>query len=154
MPRRGPRGAFRRAQRERDVFRAELFFAAERFRVDFFAVDLRVDDLRAEDFRAVDFLADDFFAVDFFAVDFFAAERLRVDFFAPVRLLGTFAPFSRASERPIAIACLRLETLPPWPALPRFSVPLLRRRIALSTDLPAALPYFRPPDFFAAMSPP
>jgi hypothetical protein len=30
-----------------------------------------------------------------------------------LRLLGTFAPFSRASESPIAIACLRLVTLPP-----------------------------------------
>jgi hypothetical protein len=28
-------------------------------------------------------------------------------------LLGTFAPFLRASDNPIAIACLRLVTLPP-----------------------------------------
>jgi len=27
--------------------------------------------------------------------------------------LGTLAPFFRASERPMAIACLRLFTLPP-----------------------------------------
>jgi hypothetical protein len=29
--------------------------------------------------------------------------------------LGTLAPFFRASESPIAIACLRLFTLPPLP---------------------------------------
>src|SRR5205085_188412 len=60
--------------------------------------------------------------------------------------LGTLAPFLRASESPMAIACLRLFTLPPLPPLPDLSVPRLRRRIALSTVLPAALPYFRPPD--------
>src|SRR5205085_10593658 len=81
-------------------------------------------------------------------------------FFAPF-FRGTFAPFFRASDRPIAIACLRLLTVPPFPPLPLFNVPFLRRRIALSTRLLAALPYFlppdrffRPPDFFAAMSPP
>jgi hypothetical protein len=30
-----------------------------------------------------------------------------------LRFLGTFAPFFRASESPIAIACFRLFTLPP-----------------------------------------
>src|ERR1041385_156187 len=60
--------------------------------------------------------------------------------------LGTFAPFLRASESPIAIACLRLLTVPPLPPLPDFKVPFLRRRIALSTLLPAPLLYFRPPD--------
>jgi hypothetical protein len=72
---------------------------------------------------------------------------------------GTLAPFFRASESPIAIACLRLFTFPPWPLLPRFNVPCLRRRIALSTLFCARRPYFRPPlDFrrlrFAAMKPP
>jgi hypothetical protein len=43
---------------------------------------------------------------------------------------GTFAPFSRASLRPMAIACLRLVTFPPEPDR---SVPRFRRRIALST---------------------
>jgi hypothetical protein len=61
------------------------------------------------------------------------------------RLRGTFAPFSRASESPIAIACSRLFTFRPLPLL---SVPFLRRRIALSTRLPAALPYFRRPELF------
>src|ERR1700721_1222069 len=54
---------------------------------------------------------------------------------------GTLAPFFRASESPIAIACLRLVTLPPLPPLPERSVPRFSRRIALFTLLPAALPY-------------
>jgi hypothetical protein len=71
-------------------------------------------------------------------------------------LAGTFAPFSRASERAMAIACLRLVTRPPAPPLPRFSVPRLRRVSVRSTDLLAAFPYLRPPlaRFFAAMVPP
>jgi hypothetical protein len=69
---------------------------------------------------------------------------------------GTFAPFFRASERPMAIACFRLFTVPPLPPFPDFRVPCCRLRIALSTDLPAAFPYFLPPDllldrFVAAM---
>jgi hypothetical protein len=72
---------------------------------------------------------------------------------------GTFAPFFRASDSPMAIACFRIFTLPPWPDLPRRRVPLLRRRIALFTLLLAPLLYFRPLDFredvfFAAMEPP
>src|ERR1700724_2346478 len=57
--------------------------------------------------------------------------------------LGTFAPFFRASERPIAIACFRLFTVPPFPPGPDFSVPLFFRCIAFFTLLPAAFPYFR-----------
>src|SRR4029077_13372040 len=70
---------------------------------------------------------------------------------------GTFLPFFRASESPIAMACLRLFTLPPLPPFPLRSVPFFLRRSALSTRLLAALPYLRPPDrfllvfFFAAM---
>src|SRR5258705_6058085 len=52
---------------------------------------------------------------------------------------GTFAPASRASERPIAIACLRLVTR--LPDRPLFSVPRLRSCIARSTFLPAFFPY-------------
>jgi hypothetical protein len=55
------------------------------------------------------------------------------------RLLGTFAPFSRASLRPMAIACFRLVTFAPDPLL---SVPRLRRRIADSTFFDADFPYF------------
>src|SRR4030095_6552082 len=51
---------------------------------------------------------------------------------------GTLAPFLRASLSPIAIACLRLLTLPPDPL---FSVPFFRRRIADSTRFDAAFPY-------------
>src|ERR1700729_1926647 len=54
---------------------------------------------------------------------------------------GTLAPFLRASESPIAIACLRLVTLPPLPPLPERSVPRFSRCMALFTLLPAAFPY-------------
>jgi hypothetical protein len=65
-------------------------------------------------------------------------------------LRGTLAPFFRASDKPIAIACFRLFTV--FPLRPDLSVPFLRRRIALSTRFEAALPYFRlPEDFRAAM---
>src|SRR3954468_14603058 len=63
------------------------------------------------------------------------------------RAAGTFAPFFRASESPMAIACLRLFTLPPFPPGPDFNVPLFLRRIALSTDFPADFEYLRPDDF-------
>jgi hypothetical protein len=52
---------------------------------------------------------------------------------------GTFAPFSRASLSPMAIACLRLLTFRPDPL---FSVPFFLRRIADSTFFDADLPYF------------
>jgi hypothetical protein len=48
---------------------------------------------------------------------------------------------------PIAIACLRLFTAPPLPPFPERRVPFFSRRTALSTALPAALPYLRPLDF-------
>jgi hypothetical protein len=85
--------------------------------------------------------------------DFFLPPDFRLlELFLPLRLRGTFAPFLRASDSPIAIACLRLLTLPPFPPRPDFSVPFLRRRIALSTRFDAAFPYLRfPEDFRAAM---
>jgi hypothetical protein len=52
---------------------------------------------------------------------------------------GTFAPFSRASLNPIAIACLRLFTVPPDPL---FSVPFFFRCIADLTFFDADFPYF------------
>jgi hypothetical protein len=52
---------------------------------------------------------------------------------------GTLAPFSRASLRPIAIACFRLVTRRPEPLL---SVPRFLRRIVDSTFFDADLPYF------------
>ena len=66
----------------------------------------------------------------------------QLDFF-----VGTLAPFLRASDSPMAMACFRLLTLPPLPPLPERSVPRFLRRIALFTVLPAALPYLRRPDF-------
>jgi hypothetical protein len=39
--------------------------------------------------------------------------------------LCTFLPFLRAFERPIAIACFRLFTLPPLPPRPLLAVPFL-----------------------------
>jgi hypothetical protein len=57
--------------------------------------------------------------------------------------LGTFSPFFRAFERPIAMACLRLLTFPPRPPLPVLALPFLYRRISLSTERPALREYFR-----------
>src|SRR5262249_23704244 len=55
---------------------------------------------------------------------------------------GTFAPFLRASESPIAIACFLLLTLV-VPFFPDVNVPLLRLCIARLTLFCAAFPYFR-----------
>ena len=60
-----------------------------------------------------------------------------------LRFRGTFFPLRRASDRPIAIACLRLFTLPPRPPLPLLSVPRLRRCIARLTSLEAEREYLR-----------
>jgi len=65
----------------------------------------------------------------------FLAERLLAVFF------GTFAPAALASERPIAIACLRLVTF--GPDLPLLNVPALRSFIARSTLAEACFGYFR-----------
>src|SRR6059058_1801483 len=54
---------------------------------------------------------------------------------------GTFLPFLRASERPMAIACLRLFTF--LPLLPLLSLPRLRLRIARSTSFEALREYRR-----------
>lgn len=56
---------------------------------------------------------------------------------------GIFAPFFRASDSPMAIACFRLVTFPPVPPFPERSVPRFFRFIALSTLLLALLPYLR-----------
>jgi len=50
---------------------------------------------------------------------------------------GTLAPERRASDNPIAIACLRLVTF--FPDRPLLSLPRLRSRMALSTFLEAFL---------------
>jgi hypothetical protein len=76
----------------------------------------------------------------------FLAENFRLDDFRAEDFRGTLAPFFRASESPMAIACSRLFTFPPFPPGPDLSVPFFLRRIADSTLLPAAFPYFRLPD--------
>jgi hypothetical protein len=75
-------------------------------------------------------------------VVFFLPVRAREVFFALLRddfRDGTFAPFSLASLRPIAIACLRLVTFLPDPLL---SVPFFLRLMVDLTRLDAAFPYF------------
>lgn len=109
------------------------------------------------------FLLDDFFEVDFFDEDFFEADFFEADFFEDVlrfvELLffeppldffdedffdddlrdGTLPPSALASDKPIAIACLRLVTFFPEP--PLLSVPRLRSCIAFSTLSLAFFPY-------------
>ena len=73
-----------------------------------------MEDLRFDDFFE-DFL-DDF--LDVFLDVFLALVRFDAFF-------GTFLPFLRAFDSPIAIACLRLLTRPPRPPRPLFAVPFL-----------------------------
>jgi hypothetical protein len=103
----------------------------ERFDADLLEEDRLVDDrfdavLRDDDFD--DDLRPDDFDDDLRPVDF------DDDFFE-----GTFAPALRASDRPIAIACLRLFTS--LPERPLRSSPVLRSCIASRTDDCAFLPY-------------
>src|SRR5882757_2895537 len=71
---------------------------------------------------------------------FFDARALLFFLRALLRLGGTLAPAWRASESPIAMACLRLLTL--RPERPLRSVPLLRSCIARETFFAALRPYF------------
>jgi hypothetical protein len=92
----------------------------------------------------------DFFAPLFLAVVLFLAGALFFPgalFFAVVLFLaafffgaGTFAPFSRASDKPMAIACLRLVTF--LPLRPLVNVPFFLRRMALSTVFCDFFEYF------------
>jgi hypothetical protein len=107
------------------VLAAYFFLEEEAFLADFFA----------EDFFADDFFVEDFFAEDLLAADFFAEDRLADDFLA-----GTLPPARRASDNPIAIACLRLVTF--LPVLPLRSVPSFLSCITFSTFSDAFLPYF------------
>ena len=56
------------------------------------------------------------------------------------RARGTFAPLRRASDNPIAMACLRLVTR--LPDRPDRSDPRLRSRMARATICDALRPYF------------
>ena len=59
----------------------------------------------------------------FLATAFLAPAFLAGAFFAAAFLAGTFSPAWRASDNPIAMACLRLVTFLPEP--PLLSVPCL-----------------------------
>ncbi len=72
---------------------------------------------------------------------FLALVRFFEDFFLEDFFRGTFLPSRRASDNPIAIACLRLLTL--RPERPLRNVPALRFRIARPTLADAFLEYFR-----------
>jgi hypothetical protein len=62
-------------------------------------------------------------------------------------LLGTFFPLRRASDRPIAMACLRLLTV--FPLRPDFNLPRLNSCISRFTSDPALGLYLRRElDFF------
>jgi hypothetical protein len=105
--------------------------------------------LRPEDFfRDVDFFFElDLLALFFFELDFFFE---LLDFFFELDFFfGTFAPSWRASESPMAMACLRLFTF--FPLRPDFSLPRLNSCISRSTSLDAFGLYFRLEDFFLAM---
>jgi hypothetical protein len=69
-------------------------------------------------------------------------------FFEERFLLGTFAPAARASESPIAIACLRLVTF--FFERPERKVPCFRSCMTFFTVLATEAPYFLRPDFFFA----
>src|ERR1700736_1465445 len=72
---------------------------------------------------------------------FFALRFLAVRFFLAPFFGGTFLPSRRASESPIAIACLRLLTV--RPDRPLFKVPAFLFFIARPTLADAFLEYFR-----------
>jgi hypothetical protein len=73
--------------------------------------------------------------------DLFLLLRLLLELFFEPFFGGTFFPSRRASERPIAIACLRLLTF--LPDRPLFKVPDLRFFIARPTFADAFFEYFR-----------
>jgi hypothetical protein len=76
---------------------------------------------------------------DDFALDFFLRRAADFFFFPPFLGGGTFAPARRASDKPMAIACLRLFTF--FPERPLFNVPRLRSCIARFTFCAAFFPY-------------
>jgi len=87
-----------------------------------------------------DFFEDDFFELDFLDEDFFDDDFFELDFFDEDFFDGTLPPARRASESPMAMACLRLVTF--LPELPLLSVPRFRSCIAFSTLSCAFFPYF------------
>ncbi|HEX4332303.1 MAG TPA: hypothetical protein VH040_09200 [Usitatibacter sp.] len=72
------------------------------------------------------------FFVERFLVERFLVERFLLERFLLLLFFdGTLPPALRASDRPIAIACLRLFTF--FPERPLFSVPCLRSCMARLT---------------------
>ncbi|HET7401817.1 MAG TPA: hypothetical protein VFJ62_08555, partial [Usitatibacter sp.] len=105
-------------------------------------MDLRFVDLRDDDLRVV--LLRELLLRELVLRELVLREAGLLRFFAPPffelpRFDGTLAPFLRASDRPIAMACLRLFTF--LPERPLFSVPFLRSLIARFTFWPAFFPY-------------
>ena len=70
---------------------------------------------------------------------FFDEVFLEEDFLDDDFLAGTFPPARRASDSPMAIACLRLFTV--LPDRPLFNLPVFRSCIAFSTFSDAFFPY-------------
>ena len=104
-----------------------------------FADDLRDEPFRDEPFRDED-LRDDDLRDALLRDDDLREALLRDDFFRDDDFFaGTLPPSRRASDKPIAIACLRLFTF--LPDRPLLSVPCLRSCIAFSTFDCAFLPY-------------
>jgi hypothetical protein len=116
-------------------FFADFFFAADFLLADFLDADFLGAAFFDADFFAADLRAGDFLDADFFDADFFDADFFDADFFG-----GTFAPARRASDNPMAIACLRLLTFLPEP--PLRSVPSLRSCMTFLTFACAFFPYF------------
>jgi hypothetical protein len=100
---------------------------------------------RGADFLVALFLEAAFLGADFLVADFLEADFLEADFLEAglpaLFFLGTLAPFSRASDNPMAIACSRLFTFPPLPPGPERREPFFFLLIALSTDLEAPFEY-------------
>jgi hypothetical protein len=80
-----------------------------------------------------------FFEEDFFEDDFFEEDFVDAAFFEDAFFAGTLPPARRASDSPMAMACLRLVTF--LPELPLFSVPRFRSCITFSTFSDAFFPY-------------
>lgn len=132
--------------------RANVWGLSQRLGQEDLRLDLRAEDFLAELLRPFAELLCDFeepprvvrrcaleellfFALLFFALDFFALDFFALDFFAEDFFRGTFAPSRRASDRPIAIACLRLVTF--LPLRPLFSLPRFISCISSFTFSPA-----------------
>ncbi len=100
----------------------------------FFFEDFFDDDFLEEDFFEV-FFDEDFFEEDFLPEVFFDDDRFfEEDFFA-----GTLPPSRRASDKPMAMACLRLVTF--LPERPLFNLPRFISCMFSSTFSEAFFPY-------------